>query len=437
LQKLTLQSVSLLIKVGGFSNKGDEAMMRTVQRELSRRIPGADFAIRVPARQADLANAAGFSATIIERSRLKKAMALLRWAASSADRFHALMTSREAAMEMADIGEVDGVLDISGFGYSDVWGTGFTSRGLGWARYCQGRNVPLLCLPQAWGPFRNPGVAAQTREICRRSRFVFARDRESERYLGEILRDTGVEIRAAPDIAFSHQGARPAVGAGILSALGVRLDQRPVVGLTPNTRIYYRTPGEGQANQYVEFMVEVARFCIQEWKAQVVLLPHEYAMGDKPKRDDRFLCGLIQLALAAPEHCVSLSSFHTAEEMKSIISHLDLLIGSRFHSLVFALASAVPVVAVGWAHKYAELMELFGLEGYAVEHQQLDFAAARTQLHRAWTCRAETAAKISRCLPAIRQRVDGVFDEVAAALLSAKEGRNPKAGARDRGEVAR
>lgn len=406
----------LLIKGGGFSNKGDEAMMRTTQREMARRIPGLTFVIRVPSRQGDLAHLSGFSAVMIESSRLKKALTFFRWAASSANRCRALLINRHAAMEMSEVGEVDGVLDISGFGYSDEWGTGFTSRGLAWARYCSARRAPLICLPQAWGPFRKAAVAAHTSEICRRSRLVFARDGVSARYLDALLQGSGVTVEDAPDIAFKFRGAPPQVGGGILSGAGVQLGQRPIVGLTPNTRIYDRTRGEGQMNEYVAFMARVVRHCIQHWGAQVVLIPHEISMADRPKRDDRFLCSLIELASAPSGRCISLSSCQTSEQTKSIIGHLDILIGSRFHSLVFALAAALPVVAVGWAHKYEQLMGLFGLEGHAVEHRHLDFEVARKLLDRVWANRGQTSAQVSRALPAIEQRVDRVFDKVALEL---------------------
>src|SRR5262245_29828164 len=112
MQNSSLQSIRLLIKGGGFSNKGDEAMMRTAQRELARRIPGASFVIRIPTRQADLAHAAGFAATIIERSRLKKAWRLARWLVRSSGNSRLLATSRVTALEIADLGDVDGVIDI-------------------------------------------------------------------------------------------------------------------------------------------------------------------------------------------------------------------------------------------------------------------------------------------------------------------------------------
>jgi len=48
-------SRTILIRGGGFSNKGAEAMMLTVQRQLGRRIGGLQCLATIPLKQSDLA----------------------------------------------------------------------------------------------------------------------------------------------------------------------------------------------------------------------------------------------------------------------------------------------------------------------------------------------------------------------------------------------
>ena len=43
--------------------------------------------------------------------------------------------------------------------------------------------------------------------------------------------------------------------------------------------------------------------------------------------------------------------------LKGIISSSKAIIGSRYHSLVTGLNSAVPTFGIGWSHKYAELFK--------------------------------------------------------------------------------
>ena len=54
-------------------------------------------------------------------------------------------------------------------------------------------------------------------------------------------------------------------------------------------------------------------------------------------------------------------------QIKAAIAQSKLVIGSRYHALVSALSSDVPVLCLGWSHKYAELMNSFGQEKYMFE----------------------------------------------------------------------
>lgn len=412
--------MKILIKGGGFSNKGDEAMMRTAQREIAKRIPEATFCLRLPYRQAERGYSAGFQVIPIDSIGIRRVSRWIKAWLTEPRCFKSFLMSRVAGVEMAEIGPIDAVIDISGFGYSDMWGPSFSVRGMTWATYCSFHGKPFICLPQAWGPFTNPAVARHTVDICQRAKLVYARDPVSLEHLRRIVPDKAGAIALAPDIAFRHQGALPEVGASLLSSLGVNPEARPIIGLTPNMRIYYRTKGEGRTNDYVRFMTEIGRYCIKNLNATLVLIPHEMTAADRPNVDDRYLCGLIELSLATPLQCVSITENYSSDQMKSVIGHLDMIVGSRFHSLVFALSSGVPAVAVGWAHKYSELMELFGLQGNMLEHDCLDWDAMRRMLESAWLSRKATKDHLAERLPSIIGQVDEVFDSVVKIIAGGK-----------------
>ena len=56
---------------------------------------------------------------------------------------------------------------------------------------------------------------------------------------------------------------------------------------------------------------------------------------------------------------------YSCDTLKGIISNFDLLITSRFHSLVSALSTQTYSIAIGWSHKYREIMAPFEQEEYA------------------------------------------------------------------------
>jgi polysaccharide pyruvyl transferase WcaK-like protein len=103
----------------------------------------------------------------------------------------------------------------------------------------------------------------------------------------------------------------------------------------------------------------------------------------------------------------------------AILSHCAMVIGSRFHVLVLGLSASVPVVALGWSHKYEELLADFGLAAFVLEHQRGVRAEVRDVVRGAWNQREQSRAAIRGALGGVRERVDTLFDEVARSIAFA------------------
>lgn len=392
-------------------------MMLTVQRELLERNSNLKFWIWGHQGQAEFAYACGLSPCIRNRGALRSVFELGCAATRRADVRSMLFDSPTSAYFLSRMPPLDAIIDISGFGYSDVWGARAAKGGVIWARHCERWRKPYLCLPQAWGPFKNRAVGGHVTALCRLSSVMYARDAVSRKYLLELPGSREREIKLAPDIAFLFDGSSKDAGAEFLAGLGIAPGQAPIVALTPNMRVYQRTAGTGLANVYLQFMAQLARHCMKEWSAQILLLPHEIQIGNGTVRDDRYLCGLLHVALRSYGPCVRVVQPCLAETIWSLYPHVDLLIGSRFHSLVYALSAGIPVVAVGWAHKYRELLRSFDLDKFVMEHDQLDTSAALIMLNQVWASRAIVRDSICAGLPRIRNQVTAMFDDVLPLLV--------------------
>jgi colanic acid/amylovoran biosynthesis protein len=53
---------------------------------------------------------------------------------------------------------------------------------------------------------------------------------------------------------------------------------------------------------------------------------------------------------------VHVDKFLPAAEVKALIGNCSMAISSRYHALIAALSQGIPAAAIGWAHKYNELM---------------------------------------------------------------------------------
>lgn len=420
--------MKILIRGAGFQNKGAEAMLRVVQRELAIRIPEVSFHATVTPLEAPYANRSGISPVILygnTRQEILHLVPIVSMAykvyisSRNPDFSKAIKTSRKTAFEINAIGHVDGVIDVSGFAYSDSWGTGSLKNTWAWIEYCAAKKKPYIFLPQAWGSFEKKEVSSWAKRICKDANLVFSRDDESSNYLAKLQNIPISEVRTLPDIAFRFRGASEVVGRSIFRDLGLVKDGRPVITLVPNMRVYERTAGTGASNQYVNLLVALTNYCIENLGASVLLVPNEIRVPSSVGPDDRFLCGIIECCIRNPEYCYTIREYYPSETIKAILGQSDLLIASRFHSLVFALSQGVPVLALGWSHKYRELLRSFGLEDFVVEHDRLDTNSVLSLVERAWERREESRRLILETVPQLQEKIDKLFDEVATSIRAA------------------
>ena len=103
----------------------------------------------------------------------------------------------------------------------------------------------------------------------------------------------------------------------------------------------------------------------------------------------------------------------SAEQLQAMIGQCRFMVASRFHAMVFALSMQVPVMVVGWSHKYGEVMEQFGLEGYAVDYAGLKMSRLQELFRKMEGEEQEIRQKIAIHLPAVRD----MANENMAAIL--------------------
>ena len=419
--------MNILVHGGHFVNKGAEAMLRTVQAELGRRLDRATFwflnyPIHTTLREVQLAESAELR--LASSRNLGRQAAALAWGMlSRAAVRRAAFYSPVAAFTNRHHDEIDAGVDVSGFAFGDEWGPAAAKRTLPIVRYCAATVRPWIFLPQAWGPFTRPEIANRVREFLQRAALVYARDEQSHAHLDTLLRGSSTQIQRAPDIAFRFQSGEPQVGAEVLRAAGLPVGRQPFIGVVPNMRVYERSPGSGLDNGYVKCLLDLVRHGVRELGAVVVLVPHEIKYGDRAAPDDRYLCRLLRDGCAGDGLVTALVDEYSAAAIKSVIGHLSLLIGSRYHAIVAALSLGIPAVVMGWSHKYAELMRSVGLERYLLDYREIDPLAARQMLADAWARRQVNGAMVESYLGAILRDVDAVFDRVAERLRRAH--RNP------------
>ncbi len=429
--------MKILINGAGFENKGAEAMLRTVQIEFARRLPSVEFFLwRPPGSNHRIASASGIRPLTLPfylphskwhlfGDRIGRTL----WSVREISHLVGMkrqyfLFNKKKMYEKACFsyltratGGFDVLIDISGFAYRDVGGAERAE----WIRpaidYCQQHNKPVFFLPQAWGSFDNPSAKMAISKLLSNPTVSFySRDESSSRYLEYLLDKDKASIKSYPDIAFRFQGGTREQGKWILRNMGCSM-KRPIVGISPNMRVFERFAEQGTGNKYLRVLIMLIKHCLESHDVDVVLQANEI-IEYRNLLDDRYLCSLIAASVNRNDRCFMTRDPLTAEESKALIGHFDYIVGSRFHSFIFAFSHGIPGMAVSWSHKYRELFSLFGLENDVYEREDIDSGTLIETFDRGWSNRQQRRALIVEASRDIQAKVDILFTEITEKILS-------------------
>lgn len=293
-------------------------------------------------------------------------------------------------------GSVDGLVTLSGFAFSDQWPGAATKAAIKVFRRYVRRGKPVILLPQALGPFRDRESREAFREIVGLADLVFARDDFSLNYAKSAAGDSS-KLRRAYDITLVETRAHPTNDDVT----------KPRVSLVPNQRMIDRASARWSA-RYLETMTALAQALVERGPAVDVVV-HDRAAGD------------LQLASEIVKRVpsVRLIHLHDPTVARAYLAQAAAVVSSRYHALVGALAHGVPVLGVGWAHKYQGLFEDFGLSNWCVsEEDSIDQIVDKALA----LCSDDTNSAIRRAidqvLPNIAAATSAMWDDVSHVLVA-------------------
>lgn len=307
---------------GGFDNKGAELMTLAVRQRLHSWDPTHRLYMPLNSGSPSARARAGYGAALhVDSSRFDRAHRLLEAASH-------LMPAGRRTVGCSD---VDVVLDISGFVYSDAWGARHTERHATMFRALKDGGAKIVLMPQAFGPFTGEAIRGATRSLLDTASLTFARDAVSMGFLEDLGELPGT-VEIAPDFTnLVVPNERTAL-----------VEPPAAVAVVPNVRLLDKTDAH-RAENYLELLRIAVDHLAQT--TGVYVLVHEIGDHELAQRlSDRARSTVPVVATADPL------------VLKRYLGASQFVVGSRYHALVSALSQGVPVVAVGWSHKYEMLL---------------------------------------------------------------------------------
>jgi colanic acid/amylovoran biosynthesis protein len=225
---------------------------------------------------------------------------------------------------------------------------------------------PLILLPQSIGPLKHVAHRATTRFVLQRARLVLVREQISM----NLLRELGCSQRAliVPDLAFGMVANQQEPAHERLRQAGFAPNQRMNIGMTALNWIWQLNNQTGQSDY--ETVMQTTIDTLTERGAQMVLFPQ--CCGPSQSEDDRQIHMRLKAAAKHPERVIVLDGPLAPTTLQALYREMDYFIGTRMHSVIFALNEGVPTLAIGYLHKTRGMLAEAGLSEYGLELNSLN-----------------------------------------------------------------
>ncbi len=99
-----------------------------------------------------------------------------------------------------------------------------------------------------------------------------------------------------------------------------------------------------------------------------------------------------------------------------MISHCELLIASRYHTIVAGLSLGIPTIAVGWHHKYVGVLQLFNQHKWVLDIQNVNLGMLKTQFAALWEDQESIREEIQSYIPQVKQDIFSGVENISKLL---------------------
>lgn len=279
---------------------------------------------------------------------------------------------------------------------------------------------PLYIFPQSFGPFVHWWERTIIRRLFLQVRVVMAREPVSLQHL-QACGLIHPRCYLVPDLAFTYPAAPRSIAEAWLRAQGISIySGRPFLGITL-INWGAQNPRFGLQSTYEAAVAAAARHFIERYKGSVILF-HQ-VRGPLPIQDDRAPARRVAAQLSDLGAAVQVLEDPVPPDLlKALYGMMDIFIGSRMHSNIFALSEGVPVVAIGYQHKTRGIAQTVGLERWVLDIQEVSPQALIRKLDELWAERETMREHIRQTLPGLCQRASQAGAIIAADFASLARG---------------
>jgi polysaccharide pyruvyl transferase WcaK-like protein len=389
-----LASNNVIILGGGLSNKGAQAMTFTAVDQIKRRFPDKDIYL--------------FSTEDFERPETVKALYtfdFMPWTPKGRIKLLLGSWTKDRSKHACKHKEIQDVLqntcfiiDISGYVLSSQWpfsaSLGYLINILIAKKY----SIPFYVFPQSFGPFDYPWqqklILYPLLKICLRyPKKIFMRETAAFEYAQKFTKSN---VEQSHDIVLQNTEYHLSnIYSKEMSFKNVPIVPNSV-GVIPSVRVAEKV----NPNLFFDAYQSMIQLLVGNG-VTVYILRHS--------QEDLKICMDIKDLFHKDEQVKLIQDDLNAIELENLLEQFDFVIASRYHAIIHSYKKGVPVLIIGWARKYSELVREFGQTEYYFDCKAgIDSDELKAGLNRMINNRASEKQKIMSKAQSISHK--NIFD---------------------------
>jgi polysaccharide pyruvyl transferase CsaB len=269
-------------------------------------------------------------------------------------------------------------------------------------RAAQEREIPTCGYALGAGPLTDAEDRGAVREVVPGMSRVTVRDQGAKLALEEVGVATSIDVTADPAL--------------LLRPEPFTTDMLIREGVPPGCRLIgmsVREPGRAatdlDAEAYHGLLAGAADFMVHRYDANVVFIPME--RGDVQQSHS------VLGHMVAADRARVLNGCYSPGQLLGLMEYLELVVGMRLHTLIFAAVAGVPFLPLPYAGKVSDFARAIGVPALqAVSRDSVGPLLAA--IDHLWDTRRQERERLREVVPALQQRAASTLD-LAVQLLHA------------------
>lgn len=297
----------------------------------------------------------------------------------------------------------DLVIDEAGISFVDSRGFVMNTYAFVCAAVPMLLGVPVVKYSQAMGSFHNPYNRFLAKWILPKMKLICAR--------GKITRENLASIGVTENVVLCADGAftmedtcESEREVSNICDEDVFYSGENVVGLSLSSVVEKRCNKTGI--DYKTIMIDFIEYLNQRGYRVLLIANGARINSEKSRNNDLMICDAVYDGIRDKSMVRWYHEEMDAEKIRALIGKCRFLVASRFHAMIGALQKEVPVLLIGWSHKYQEVLDFFELGQYAIDYSVLSVDQLKLEFERFEQSENEIRSKI-------RQNYDGVMKSSA------------------------